>query len=125
MAGARCVRYQYADDPSSDRSRVGREGRGCCPGPGSGRRSLGSGARAAGICAAQAVRTNEAETATQTQDRKNPRCPPDGCGRATTPVRLFWQRHLVSRGPQRALASWRAMVDEDQLMALIHVEKAS
>src|SRR3977135_2168741 len=110
MAGARCFRYQHADDRSSDRSRVGCKGGGRCP---------GSGARAAGICAAQAVRTKEAgaETATQTQDRKNPLCPSNGCGRATTPIWLFCERHLVAAvdKPRSAtgLASWRATVDED------------
>ena len=75
------------------------------PSAGNGRRRLDRSAGAGGICtdatirrrAATTIRTENAETATPTQDCKETRAAVDGPGGTATAIWFVWQRHLVSR----------------------------
>ena len=100
---ARCLRHEPPDDHScADREH------GCQrPAPRSGRRRLGQGAGAGGICTAATIRCRAAttiqtknagaEAATQTQNCEETLGAVDGPGGAATAIWLFWQQHLVSR----------------------------
>jgi hypothetical protein len=68
---------------------------GQCSSPDHGRRRFGQVARAAVICRAQAVRTEEAGA--QAQNRKSPRGPADGAGRPAAAIWFFCQQYLVSQ----------------------------
>src|SRR5665811_354508 len=103
MAGARGLRHEPPDDHSCADHEHGCQR----PDPGNGRRHLGQGAGAGGICTAATIRCRAAttiqtknagtEAATQTQNCEETRGAVDGLGGAATAIWLFWQQHLVSR----------------------------